>query len=81
MSTRKEIASKLSEAIPALTLGLLLFMPLLFSNRTRLDAKAAAVQAAVAAAIEHAPYQVGRWVGADVPIPPLPCASFIPMRF
>ncbi len=70
MSKRKEIASWLSETIPALTLGLLLFMPVLFSNRTRFDAKAAAGQVAVAAAIEHAPYQVGRWVGADIPIPP-----------
>ena len=69
MSKRKEIASWLSETIPALTLGLLLFMPVLFSNRTRFDPKAAAGQAAVAAAMENAPYRLGRWVGTDIPIP------------
>ena len=61
---------RLSHAIPGLTLVLLLVLPIVFPNRTIVDAAAVAHQKAVALAVEQTPYRIGQWVGRDMAVPP-----------
>ncbi len=63
------ISDRASKAVPAVTFGLLLVMPLVFPNRTTVDASLVAQQAAVRAAVESSPYRVGGWIGTDITVP------------
>ncbi len=58
-------------ATPALTVGLLLVLPVVVPNRTRIDAADLERQALVTTAVRDAPYRIGgRWVGKDIEVPP-----------
>ena len=70
MRGRWPIFSRASDAVPALTAGLLVVLPLVFPNHTTVDAAGLARQEAVRAAVREAPYRIGHWVGADIPVPP-----------
>ncbi len=70
MSGRWATSPRATKAIPALTAGLLLALPLTFPNSASVGVAGRARQAAVAVAVAHAPYRIGPWVGVDIPVPP-----------
>ena len=58
------------ELLSAVTVVGLATLAVLLPNRAEPDEAAGARQAEIAAAVQAAPYRIGRWVGVDVPIPP-----------
>ena len=59
----------MSEAAPALTIVLLLLMPMLLPNRAEIDESIIARQTAVKDAMDGLPYTIGTWVGSDMDVP------------
>ncbi len=70
-----------NRAAVGMAFGLLIVGPMVFPNHVRPDPAAMARQAAVADAVEAAPYQIGRWLGTDIPVPAPPSSYSGPTRF
>ena len=62
MRLRRKSPGFVSSATPGIALGVLIGLPVIMPNHLRLDPAAMARQEAVTAAVEGAPYQVGRWL-------------------
>jgi len=69
MKLRRKSPGFVSRAAPGIALGVVIGLPVIMPNHLRLDPAAMARQEAVAAAVEAAPYQVGRWLGRDIEVP------------
>ncbi len=69
MKLRRKSPGFLSSAAPGIALGVVIGLPVIMPNHLRLDPAAMARQEAVAAAVEGAPYQVGRWWGRKIEVP------------
>jgi len=69
MKIRRASPGFLNRAAVGLAFVLVIVLPMVFPNHVRPDPTALARQVAVAAAVEVVPYQIGRWLGTDVPIP------------
>jgi len=71
MSRRFLMERNWARAALALTVGLLLVLPVVLPNRTRVDAADLDRQAQITTAFREAPYRIGgRWVGTDIEVPP-----------
>ena len=69
MKVRRNTLEFPNRTAVGMAFGLLIVGPMVFPNHVRPDPAAMARQEAVAAAVEAAPYQIGRWLGTDIPVP------------
>ena len=69
MKVRRTSLGFLNRAAVGLAFVLVIVLPMVFPNHVRPDPAALVRQVAVADAVEAAPYQIGRWLGTDIPVP------------
>ena len=69
MKVRRNTLGLPSRTAVGMAFGLLIVGPMVFPNHVRPDPASLARQEAVADAVEAAPYQIGRWLGTDIPVP------------
>ncbi len=68
MKVRRSKLGGLNRGAVGLAFVLVLVLPMVFPNHVRPDPTALARQVAVAEAVEAAPYQIGHWLGTDIPV-------------